>query len=469
MSRSHITFGTSGWRAVIAEDFTFDRVARVVQAIAAYLQRERGTGKVIVGYDTRFLAEEFAAHAARLLADAGFEVLLCTEPVPTPAVAYAILAERALGAVNITASHNPPEYQGIKFSTATGAPALPEVTRQIEQEVERLETGVSSPPSGAGGRIAAYDPRQGYLRDLAAKIDCAAIARAQLRVAVDPLWGTARRYLDHALREAGAEVIVLHDSRDVLFGGRAPEPSEERLGELTACVRDNRCHLGVATDGDADRFGIVDHQGEFISPNQLIALLFDYLCETRPWTGGVARSVATSHQVDRVARRRQRPVYETPVGFKYIGELLRQGKIVLGGEESAGLSIHGHYPEKDGILACLLAVEAVARTGMSLTSLLERLYRADGRLVSRRIEIELDEEAKRRLREKLSRDLPEDLFGRRVVTINRTDGVKFVFEDESWLLLRISGTEPVARCYAEATSEADLEVLLEHGRTFALD
>lgn len=468
MSRSRITFGTSGWRAVIAEDFTFERVALVVQAIAAYLQRELGTGKVIVGYDTRFLAEEFAAAAARVLADAGFEVLLCTEPVPTPAVAYAIVAERALGAVNITASHNPPEYQGIKFSTATGAPALPEVTRQIEQEVGRLEAGGLPRLSRAGGRIAEYNPRQGYLRDLAVKVDYAAIARAHVRVAVDPLWGTARRYLDQALRQAGAEVIVVHDSRDVLFGGSAPEPSEERLGELASCVRDNQCHLGVATDGDADRFGIVDRQGEFISPNQLIALLFDYLCETRPWVGGVARSVATSHQVDRVARRRQRPVYETPVGFKYIGELLQQGKIVLGGEESAGLSIQGHYPEKDGILACLLAVEAVARTGMSLTSLLERLYRTDGRLFSRRIGIELDEEAKHRLREKLSRDVPEDFFGRRVVKIDRTDGVKFVFEDESWLLLRISGTEPVARCYAEATSEADLEVLLEHGRTFAL-
>lgn len=470
MSESRVRFGTSGWRAIIAEDFTFERVGLVVEAIASYLRREPGVGKVIVGYDTRFLAEEFAALAARRLADHGFEVLLCTEPVPTPAIAYAILAEGARGALNFTASHNPPLWQGIKFSTATGAPALPEVTRQIEQEIERLETGGSPLPRSPGhGRILDYSPRAGYLRDLAAKIDYAAIARAHLRVAVDPLWGTARRYLDEALREAGAEVIVVHDHRDVLFGGGAPEPSVERLRELALCVRDNACHLGVATDGDADRFGIVDREGEFISPNQLIALLFDYLCETRPWSGGVARSVATSHQVDRVARRRQRVVYETPVGFKYIGQLIQEGKIVLGGEESAGLSIHGHYPEKDGILACLLAVEAVARTGASMTSLLDQLYQRDGRLVTRRIEIGLDKQREQRLREKLSRSLPEDLGGRRIVTIDRTDGIKFVFENESWVLLRISGTEPVARCYAEATSEAELEVLLEHGRRFALE
>lgn len=454
----------------MAEDFTIENVRAVVRAIARYVKRRQEEATLIVGYDTRFLAETFARESARVLAEEGVDVLLCSEPVPTPVVAYAIVAERAQGGVNITASHNPPEYQGIKFSTADGAPALPEVTREIEQEIERIRRAEGHQGSSGRrlGHIRAYDPREGYLRDLARKVDVQTIERARLRVAVDPLWGTARGYLDRFLREAGCDVHVLHDHRDVLFGGGAPEPSAERLRTLREIVAAGGFDLGVATDGDADRFGIVDRGGVFVTPNQILALLFDYLCETRSWEGGVARSVATSHQVDRVARRRGRPVYETPVGFKYIGELLKAGKIILGGEESAGLSIRGHYPEKDGILAALLVVEIVARTGASVSEGLEHLYAQDGRLWSERIEIALTEEGRQRLQQKLQADPPADLFGRRLIEVNRADGLKLLFDDGSWLLLRLSGTEPVARCYAEATSEADLEVLLEQGRIFAL-
>ena len=465
-----LQFGTSGWRAVLAEDFTFENVRVVARAIARFVRHRAERPRLIVGYDTRFLAETFARESARILAEEGVDVLFCTEPVPTPVLAYAIVAERAQGGMNITASHNPPEYQGIKFSTEDGAPALPEVTRAIEEEIERIRRGEGgrSPRSGAPGRILALDPRDGYLRDLATKIDVSAIARARLRVAADLLWGTARGYLDRALREAGCEVHVLHAHRDVLFGGGAPEPSAARLRALSETVASGGFDLGVATDGDADRFGIVDRGGAFVTPNQVLALLFDYLCDTRPWAGGVARSVATSHQVDRAARHRGRPVYETPVGFKYIGELLKAGKIIIGGEESAGLSIHGHYPEKDGILAALLAVEAVARTGASVGEQLDQLYARDGRLWSGRIGIALTEEARARLHEKLQADPPADFFGRRIREVNRTDGLKLLFEDDSWVLLRLSGTEPLVRCYAEATSEADLEVLLEQGRRFAL-
>ncbi len=466
---SPIRFGTSGWRAIVAEDFTLENARVVMRAIARSVKRQREEATLIVGYDTRFLAEAFARESARVLAEEGVDVLLCTEPTPTPVLAYAIVAERTQGGVNITASHNPPEYQGVKFSTADGAPALPEVTREIEREIERIRRGESSgvPPGERRGVIRAYDPREGYLRDLATKVDFQTIARAHLRVAVDPLWGTARGYLDRALREAGCDVHLLHAHRDVLFGGGAPEPSAERLQTLREIVASGGFDLGVAADGDADRFGIVDRGGVFVTPNQILALLFDYLCETRPWEGGVARSVATSHQVDRAARRRGRPVYETPVGFKYIGELLKAGKVILGGEESAGLSIHGHYPEKDGILAALLVVESVARMGASVSEGLERLYARDGRLWSGRIGISLTEQARRRLQEKLQADPPADFFGRRLIQVNRTDGLKLLFDDGSWLLLRLSGTEPVARCYAEATSEADLEVLLEQGRIFA--
>ena len=299
------------------------------------------------------------------------------------------------------------------------------------------------------------------------KIRFDVIAHAAGRYAYDPLWGTGRGYLDNILRRHGLEVETIHDWRDVLFGGRSPEPEESHLGELTDIVIKKKCALGLATDGDGDRFGVVDSNGRFITPNQLIAILFDYLVESRDWLGGVARSVATSHLVDRVARKRGRSVYETPVGFKFIGELINEDKIVLGGEESAGLSIKGHYPEKDGILACLLAAEAVAARGASLTDQLEALFSEIGRLESGRIGIRLTPELMPTLKERLAQE-PSVLAGRRVKEVNRIDGVKIIFQDDSWLLVRPSGTEPLVRIYAESESAKDLEVLLEQGRKYLL-
>jgi phosphoglucomutase len=262
-------------------------------------------------------------------------------------------------------------------------------------------------------------------------------------------------------------VKTIHDWRDVLFGGRAPEPEASHLGELRDLVLADKCVLGLATDGDGDRFGVIDANGQFITPNQLIAILFDYLAQSRNWQGGVARSVATSHLVDRVAASHGLPVYETPVGFKYIGELINDDKIILGGEESAGLSIKGHYPEKDGLLACLLAAEAVAARGESLTDQLEQLFAKTGRLESGRIGVKLTPELMPVLKEKLKEE-PTDVGGRRVKSINRIDGLKIIFEDDSWLLVRPSGTEPLVRIYAESESAKDMEVLLEQGRKYLL-
>jgi phosphoglucomutase len=317
------------------------------------------------------------------------------------------------------------------------------------------------------GEVQTFAARPGYLEDLAEKINFEAITRAGGRYAYDPLWGTGRGYLDEILRTHGLEVETIHDWRDVLFGGRAPEPEASHLDELRQVVMSKGCVLGLATDGDADRFGVIDSNGSFITPNQLIALLFDYLVESRKWDGGAARSVATSHLVDRVAEARGLPVYETPVGFKYIGELINENKIVIGGEESAGLSIKGHYPEKDGILACLLAAEAVAARGASLTDQLKDLYGRVGKLESGRIGIRLTPELMQSLGDKLKED-PHEIGGRRVERTNRLDGVKFIFADGSWLLMRPSGTEPVVRIYAESESATDLEVLLEQGHKFLL-
>ncbi|HEV7843093.1 MAG TPA: hypothetical protein VGO69_05315, partial [Pyrinomonadaceae bacterium] len=280
-------------------------------------------------------------------------------------------------------------------------------------------------------------------------------------------WGTGRGYLDEALRQHNVEVETIHDWRDVMFGGRAPEPEPSHLEELREVVAKNRCALGLATDGDGDRFGVLDSDGTFITPNHLIAILFDYLAESRGWTGGVARSVATSHLVDRVAEARGRPLYETPVGFKFIGELINEDKIILGGEESAGLSIKGHYPEKDGILACLLAAEAVATRGTSLSEQLALLEQRVGHIASGRIGVRLTPEIVASLPEKLKQE-PKDISGRQIARVNRMDGVKFIFADGSWLLLRPSGTEPLVRVYAESESDTEMEVLLEQGRKYLL-
>ncbi|MBC8028946.1 MAG: phosphoglucomutase/phosphomannomutase family protein [Pyrinomonadaceae bacterium] len=463
-----IRFGTSGWRAVIADEFTFAGVRSVTSAICSHFEsRKPMDDLMIVGYDTRFLGEQFAEECANVISANAFRALLCDGPVPTPTISHVIRTQGAVCGINFTASHNPPQYNGMKLSTGDGAPALPEITRNVEQLIEGSISIPNSAKAAGSEGLQTFSARPGYLADLETKINFDLIAEAGGRYAYDPLWGTGRGYLDEALRSHGLEVTTIHDWRDVLFGGRSPEPEASHLEELREVVLSKGCVLGLATDGDADRFGVIDSNGSFITPNQLIALLFDYLVESRKWSGGAARSVATSHLVDRVAESRGLPLYETPVGFKFIGELINEDKIVIGGEESAGLSIKGHYPEKDGILACLLAAEAVASRGTSLTEQLNDLYARVGKLESGRIGVRLTTELMETLGDKLKQD-PREIGGRRVERTNRIDGVKFIFADGSWLLMRPSGTEPVVRIYAESESAKDLEVLLEQGHKFLL-
>ncbi|MBA3691916.1 MAG: phosphoglucomutase/phosphomannomutase family protein [Acidobacteria bacterium] len=460
-----IRFGTSGWRAIIADEFTYENVRLVTEAICGYLKKEYNVNRhtLIIGHDSRFMGECFCQVASEIAKRKGFKVLLCENPTPTPTISHAIRSEKAIGGINFTASHNPPEYQGIKFSTSDGAPALPEITKQIENIIE------NSPKieDEDGGTIEKYDARPKYLDDLKTKIRFDQIAGAKGIYAYDALWGTGRGYLDEILREHNLKVETLHDWRDVTFGGKSPEPSEKQIGELRETVKTKNLTLGLATDGDGDRFGIIDCNGEFITPNELVALLADYLAESRGWTEGVARSVATSHLIDRVATSRGLKLYETPVGFKYIGELINKDEIILGGEESAGLSIKGHYPEKDGILACLLAAEAVAVRGRSLTEQLNELYSRVGKLESGRIGVKLTEEIAKNLQAKLAQE-PSEIGGKKIEKINRMDGVKFIFADKSWMLMRPSGTEPMVRIYAETENRDDLEVLLEQGRRYLL-
>jgi phosphoglucomutase len=466
-----IKFGTSGWRGVIAEDFTFTGVRAVSRAIAEYVMDqgpEAPSQGVVIGYDTRFLSEAFAAQAARVLAAQGVRAFLCVRDTPTPVVAYEILRRRAAGGIIVTASHNPPEYNGIKFSAAWGGPALPAATQQIEERANAILAGskVEELPLAEAetrGLLERINPQPAYLERVRGLVDMETIREARLKVLMDPLYGSAQGYLDVLLRDAGCEVTVLHAWRDATFGGRSPEPSEDHLQEMAFQVAENAAHLGLATDGDADRFGLIDADGSFLEPNYFLGLLLNHLVTARGWTGGVARSVATSHLVDAVARRLGIPIYETPVGFKYIGELIAKDQVVLGGEESAGLSVKGHIPEKDGIVACLLAAELVASRGRArLKTLLQELYAEVGTFLTRRLNYHLEPSAVDRLRERLQQP-PGSLADLAVVEVNRLDGVKMILEDGSWLLLRPSGTEPVVRLYAEAPTESQLSAVVVAG------
>ncbi|MBZ5721967.1 MAG: phosphoglucomutase/phosphomannomutase family protein [Acidobacteriia bacterium] len=456
---TQIKFGTSGWRAVMAEDFTFANVRRAVTGIARYVVSQKASGgRVIVGRDPRFLGETFCAIAAEVLTAHGVSPLVIAEAAPTPAIAYAVIRERADGAINFTASHNPPEYNGIKFSTPDGAPALPEVTKRIEAEIAAIDTVAQGGPSQAGAASARLDPREMYLTRLQEIVDFAAIKKAGLRVVYDPLWGAARGYPDSLLRAAGVEVATVHDCRDVLFGGHAPEPDDHLLEALREQMRKMKAHIGIATDGDADRFGIVDEDGTFFQPNYIIALLFDYLVESRGWKNGVAKSVATTNLINALARKHGVELHETPVGFKYIGELIKQDKIVIGGEESAGLSIRHHVPEKDGVLAGLLCCEMVAKRGKPLGRQLRELFAEVGSFYPQRENFRLTPVVKEKFTEKLRLE-PREFFGRKVSEVVRTDGLKLVFDDNSWVCYRLSGTEPVVRVYSEAGSQDELQKL----------
>jgi len=462
---TQIKFGTSGWRAVMAEEFTFANVRRAVGGIARYVAAQKPNGaRVIVGRDPRFLGETFCSMAAEILAGHGIVPLIVAEPAPTPAFAHAVIQNKADGVINFTASHNPPEYNGIKFSTPDGCPALPEVTKKIEAEIvagDSATTGkVPSAAPPAHGPIAheTLDPRPAYLKRLGEIIDLDVIRKAKLRVVFDPMWGAARGYSDELLRSADLEVATVHDYRDVLFGGHAPEPDDHLLEDLRKKMRETGAQIGIATDGDADRFGIVDADGTFLQPNYIIALLFDYLVETRGWKNGVAKSVATTNLINALAQKHGVELYETPVGFKYIGELIMQDKIAIGGEESAGLSIRHHVPEKDGVLAGLLCCEAVARRGKPLGEQLKGLCNQVGSYYPERQNFRLTPEVKEKFTEKLRSD-PREFCGHPVGKVVRTDGLKLVFSDGSWICYRLSGTEPVVRVYAEARSQKGLEKL----------
>lgn len=460
-----IRFGTSGWRGVMGEEFTFHNVRVVIQAAANYLRAQYGDAPtaVVVGYDTRFLSDRYAQEAAKLLARNGIQVLLSDRDAPSQALACQIIKRKCQGGINFTASFNPPRYNGLKFNGATGAPAMPEVTDAIEEEVRRIMPGFSTLTTHLGDEaVTRIDLQSDYLAHLQGRIDFGIMRQAGLRVAADALYGTSREYLDEILEENGIEVEGLHGFIDPYFGGVSPSCTEENLAELKAHVVKTRCHLGLATDADGDRFGIVDETGAFVHPNIILALLLNYLAGVKGWSGGVARSITTTHLLDRIARKHDLPLLKTKVGFKYIAELYLKGLIMFGGEESACVAVKDHLPEKDGIFAGLLVAEMIAATGRSLSALREDLFAEYGTMTSGQRTLPLTPERAKALKT-LIMDPPAKLGRRKVTTVETLDGLKLDFEGDRWLVLRSSGTEPLIRCYAEAESEEEVESLLKKG------
>ena len=475
MKTSPIKFGTSGWRGLIADDFTFASVRLAVTAIADHVNSKAKNPTILVGYDPRFYSEEFSQLAVNILEQHGIRTLLCETFTPTPAIAYEIMRRKLDGAINFTASHNPAQYHGLKFSSADAGPALPEVTKDIEARVLAMvekdgyeeELAKSSREKRRASEM--VNLRETYLARLEQLVRFEVLRGSRNRFVTDALHGCGAGYLDRVLTRNGVQVQTMRLNRDCLFDGTGPDVSEENLAPLRKAVKETGASAGLATDGDADRFGVIDGDGRWVQPNHILALLYDYLVETRGWNMPAARSVATTQMVDAVARAHGQTTFQTPVGFKYIGQLIREDKIAMGGEESAGLTIRGHVPEKDGILACLLVAEMLAAGGTSIEEQIRALFKKLGReFWPLRENMHLNDEQKANAVKRVAIDASA-LIGRKVASVDRTDGAKFVFEDGSWMLLRLSGTEPLLRLYVEDSSLAASTKLANEAKKWVLE
>jgi len=417
----------------------------------------------VVGYDTRMLSRKFAESAAQLIAGSGIRVELTVRDIPSPVLSSAILERGAAGGITFTASHNPPDYNGLKLYTRDGAQATTELTDRVEREYERLEADYEDVFFPRQGLLGSHDPKGHYLERLQSLVDWEAIRSSGIRLVVDTLFGTTREYLDHILLENEVPVTVIHNTRDPYFGGYAPDCTSENLTRLRDVMRRNNAHLGLATDGDGDRFGILDYGARMKESGLTLALLLDYMARRRGLEGGVGRTLATSRMIDAVARDNGLDVVETPVGFKSFGPLLVDGTLEFAAEESAGLAWSRHLPERDGVLACLLVAEMVAVEGKTLFELGQRLRERVGAWAFRRTQMPCTARACEILDRRMEQEWKE-LDGRKVVRVDRRDGLKLEFEGEGWLLLRRSGTEAKIRIYAEGRNQEEMRHLMHLAR-----
>ena len=480
-----IKFGTDGWRAVISDDFTFANVRKVAQAIADVTREQQRPQEgpeserptLVVGFDTRFLSDRYATAVAEVLAANGIHVWLTAGDAPTPMVSYAIVERQADGGVMITASHNPPRYNGIKLKAAYGGSASPAMSKKVEARIRANDAAGRTPrqlpleEALERGLVQRFDPLQAYERHIQSMVDFDVIRRAELAVAVDPMYGAGRIYLRRMLEDAGCQVTELRGEMNPGFNGIHPEPIARHLAPLIETVSAGGYHLGLATDGDADRIGAVDVTGQFIDPHRIMSLLVEYLVHERGVRGSIVKTVSTTQMLNRLAARYQLPIHETPVGFNHISDLMLQEEVLIGGEESGGISVHGHIPEGDGLLIGLLLTEMVARQGKSLGQLLDELMAAPdvGPFFYARRDQPVQPFDKATLVAGLIRQAPAQLDGQPLAHISDKDGVKYILADDSWLLIRPSGTEPVLRIYAEGRTPDRVEALLETGVALAND
>ncbi|MBS3974107.1 MAG: phosphoglucomutase/phosphomannomutase family protein [Actinobacteria bacterium] len=458
---SAIKFGTDGWRAKIAEDFTFDNLRRVADAIGRVFAHDNPGGLIVVGYDTRFEAGAFARAAAEVLAAHGLKVALSDRYVPTPALCWAIAHDNeAVGGVMLTASHNPAAYLGVKVRMADGGASPVAFT-------ERIEAHLRDQPPEARGTYGLVDIASRYLQALYRLVDAEAVRGAGLRVAVDPLYGAGQGYLAQVLGMLGVEVIEIHGERNPGFAGLHPEPIPPHIDEARRLVRTERLDAGFVTDGDADRIGAVDEHGGFVNPHRIICLIAQHLAQEKGLTGRIVKTLSTSVLVDRVGALLGLEVTTTPVGFKWIYEEMLSGDVLVGGEESGGIGVPHHVRERDGLLMALLLTEMMAKRGRTLGELVSDLLAMTGPMEYSRVDLTLEPRQMETFVSAIPDLRPSQIAGVDVLRVSHIDGVKFELADDAWLLLRTSGTEPLVRVYAEAPTMGVVDDLLAAGSAFA--
>ncbi len=472
-----IKFGTDGWRAVISDTFTFNNLRLVAQAIADYVRNEGSNGRepeVVIGYDTRFLSDRYATEVARVMAGNSIVAWLTRADAPTPAVSYSVVEKKAAAGVMITASHNPPRYNGVKLKSAYGGSASPQQARRVEHYLEEAEAQARGPNimdyqrAMDQGLIRRFDPAWAYYEHLGRLVNLDVISNGELRVVADAMYGSGRGSFAGMLSRTRCHVHEIRNEMNPGFGGIHPEPIAKYLNALVAAIQTHHADVGLATDGDADRIGAVDAQGNFVDPHHIFALALRYLVEKRGWTGMVIKTVSTTMMVDRLAAKYGLPLKETPVGFNHIADYMLQGDVLIGGEESGGLSIRGHIPEGDGVLMGLLLLEIIADAGVPLHELVADIQRVAGPVHYARTDLRLRHPVdKGEMVARLTNGAPAHIGGVAVQQVDTLDGVKYRLVDDSWLLIRPSGTEPVLRVYAEAPTPEGVKALLGYGEAVA--
>jgi len=457
-----IKFGTDGWRAVIGDDFTFANVRRVAAAITEYVREEGETARgLVIGYDTRFLSPDCARLSAEVAAGAGIPVVVAAQPTPTPAVSYAVVSRRTAGAIMVTASHNPYQWNGLKFKASYGGSAAPEIIRAIEKRLRRLDRSTGRARKVRPAAIETADLITPYLERLKSLVRLDRVRASGRRFVIDPMYGAGRGCLAKLFAEAGISYREIHGEHNPLFPGLSPEPIEPHVGGLRQAVLESGFDAGLATDGDADRLGAIDGDGSFIDSHQIFSILLKHLAEDLKLSGEVVKTFSTTQLVDKLARKYGFPLHITPIGFKYICELMLKRQVLIGGEESGGIGVQGHLPERDGILNSLLLAEVMADKNCTLGELVEDLRREFGPHYYGRVDLEIPREAVERVFSHLRHRRSKQIAGLEVTGVDELDGFKTFFGDSAWLLVRGSGTENLLRLYAEAPSREQVKALLD--------